>query len=119
MPVTLITDPVVIQAAGTPPKEIREYVGRVRTQNEGVSVALMDAPAGWAEPGQTPEFDEVTVVLEGTLIVEHAEGSTEVAAGHAVVTSAGEWIRYSTVVGARYAAVCTPAFSPDTVHRDE
>lgn len=118
MAVSLITDPVLIEAAGTPPKEIREFVGRVATRTAGVSVALMDSPPGWSEPGQTPEFDEVTVVLEGTLIVEHAAGSTGVGAGQAVLVPGGEWVRYSTSEGARYVAVCTPAFSPDTVHRD-
>ena len=119
MPIRLITDPFLIQAAGTPPKEIREFAGRVATATEGVSVALMDSPPGWEEPGQTPEFDEVTVMLSGTLLVEHAGGTTAVAAGQAVVAPAGEWVRYSTTEGARYVAVCTPAFSPDNVHRDE
>lgn len=119
MAVTLITDPVLVEAAGTPPKQIREFAGRVSTGTASASVAMMDSPPGWSEPGQTPEFDEVTVMLEGVLKVDHADGVTEVAAGQAILVPAGEWVRYSTDTGARYVAVCTPAFSPDTVHRDE
>ena len=117
----LIEEPVVIAAAGNKPKRIEEYVGRVRTGHEGVSVARMISPEGWVEPGQRPEFEEVTVVLEGTLRVESEDGTLDVEAGQAVVTSAGEWVRYSSPApgGAQYVAVCLPAFSPATVHRDE
>jgi len=116
----LIQQPTVIQAAGTKPKRIEEYAGRVNSGHAGVSVARMISPAGWEEPGQRPEFEEVTVVLGGTLRVEHEGGTLDVAAGQAVVTSPGEWVRYSTPFegGAEYIAVCLPAFSPDTVHRD-
>jgi mannose-6-phosphate isomerase-like protein (cupin superfamily) len=117
---TLIDNPVRVPAAGDPPKEITEFVGRVATQDTGVSVARMVSPAGWQEPGQRPEFVEVTVVLRGTVRVEHESGVLEVRAGQAVVTQPGEWIRYSTpeTGGAEYVAVCLPAFSPQTVHRD-
>ena len=117
---TLIEAPAVIEAAGNKPKRIEEYVGRVRTEHDGVSVARMVAPSGWVEPGQRPEFEEITVVLRGTLRVEHEDGVLEVEAGQAVVTHAGEWVRYSSPGpdGAEYVAVCLPAFSPDTVHRD-
>lgn len=116
----LVAAPVVVAAAGHPPKRIEEFAGRVATGTEAVSVARMTSPEGWREPGQRPEFDEVTVVLEGTLRVESADGTLEVAAGQAVLTAAGEWVRYSTPHpgGARYVAVCVPAFSPTTVHRD-
>jgi mannose-6-phosphate isomerase-like protein (cupin superfamily) len=116
----LIAAPHRIQAAGNKPKVIDEYVGRVATDTPGVSVAHMRSPSGWEEPGQRPDFDEYTVVLEGTLRVEHEGGVLEVAAGQAVITPAGEWVRYSTPgpEGASYIAVCLPAFSPDTVHRD-
>ena len=114
----LIDRPAVIAAAGTKPKRIEEYAGRVVTGHAGVSVARMVSPAGWQEPGQTPEFEEITVVLRGSLRVEHRDGVLDVAAGQAVVTSPGEWIRYSTPEGAEYVAICLPAFSPDTVHRD-
>jgi ethanolamine utilization protein EutQ (cupin superfamily) len=107
-----------IEAAGTPPKLIEEMVGRVNTGTSDLSVALMTSPAGWQEPGQTPDFDEYTVVVDGVLRVEHREGTLDVRAGEAVITSAGEWVRYSTPEGARYVAVCLPAFSPDTVNRD-
>lgn len=119
MPV-LIADPIRIEAAGEPPKTILEYVGRVRTGSEGVSVAHMKSPAGWSEPGQRPQFDEVTLVLQGSLRVDHEGGSLTVAAGQAVMTRAGEWVRYSSpeAPGAEYVAVCVPAFSPDTVRRD-
>lgn len=107
-----------IEAAGTPPKLIDEVIGRVNTGTAQVSVAHMRSPAGWEEPGQTPEFDEYTYVLNGTLRVRHAGGALEVSAGEAVVSHAGEWVQYSTPSGAEYIAVCVPAFSPDTVHRD-
>lgn len=117
----LIEGPTVIEAAGNEPKRIEEYAGRVRTGHEGVSVARMRSPEGWVEPGQRPEFEEITVVLDGLLRVEHEGGSLDVRAGQAVVTAPGEWVRYSSPEpgGAHYVAVCTPAFSPETVHRDE
>lgn len=114
----LVTTPFVVPAAGSPPKLIEELFGRVATGSAGVSVARMTSPPGWAEPGQTPEFDEYTVVLEGALRVETREGVLEVGAGQAVHAPRGEWVRYSTPGGARYLAVCIPAFSLDTVHRD-
>lgn len=115
----LIPVPTVVPSAGTRPKRIEEYVGRLNTANAAVSIARMVSPAGWVEPGQTPEFDEYTLVLEGSLRVESRGGLLEVAAGQAVHVSAGEWVRYSTPQGATYIAVCLPAFAPDTVHRDE
>jgi ethanolamine utilization protein EutQ (cupin superfamily) len=115
---TLIATPTRIEAAGTKPKLIDEYVGRVNSGEGRASVAHMRSPAGWVEPGQTPAFDEFTVVLAGALHVEHRGGTLEVRAGQAVVTHAGEWVRYSTPAGAEYIAVCLPAFAPDTVHRD-
>lgn len=114
----LIEGPSVIEPAGNKPKRIEEYFGRVNTETEAVSIAVMTSPPGWLEPGQCPEFDEYTVVLEGCLVVEHDAGSLEVGAGQAVLTRKGEWVRYSTPEGAKYVAVCLPAFSPDTVHRD-
>lgn len=119
MPI-LIESPTVMPAAGTKPKRIEEYVGRARTGTAAVSIARMRSPAGWVEPGQTPEFDEYTLVLEGTLRVESRQGALDVRAGQAVVVGAGEWVRYSTPGpgGAEYVAVCLPAFSPATVHRD-
>jgi quercetin dioxygenase-like cupin family protein len=114
----LVESPVRVAAVGTPPKIIEEYVGRVNTHTDAVSIARMHSPPGWSEPGQRPEFDEYTLVLEGVLRVEHRGGTLEVAAGQAVVARAGEWVRYSTPHGARYVAICLPAFSPDTVHRD-
>ena len=117
---TLIDTPTRIEAAGTLPKLIDEYVGRVNTKTEGVSIAHMRSPGGWREPGQKPELDEYTVVLKGTLVVESKGGRLEVKAGQAVLTKKGEWIRYSTPDEAtEYIAVCLPAFSPGTVHRDE
>jgi mannose-6-phosphate isomerase-like protein (cupin superfamily) len=118
---TLIKEPSIIQAAGTKPKRIEEYVGRVNSKHSTVSVARMVSPDGWVEPGQTPEFEEVTVVLKGMLKVEHKNGILEVRAGQAIVTHPGEWVRYSTpeAGGAEYVAVCLPAFSMQTVHRDE
>lgn len=117
----LISEPTVIAAAGNEPKRIEEYVGRVNSQDGQLSVARMVSPSGWVEPGQTPEFREVTVVLKGLLRVEHSGGVLDVAAGQAIVTEPGEWVRYSSPgdEGAEYIAVCLPAFSPDTVHRDE
>ena len=116
----LIAAPAVIQAAGTKPKRIEEYAGRVNSGHSSVSVARMVSPAGWEEPGQRPEFEEVTVVLRGTLRVHFDGGTLDVASGQAVVTAPGEWVRYSTPFdgGAEYIAVCCPAFSPETVHRD-
>ena len=115
---TVITAPKRIEAHGTPPKQIEEFVGRVNSGTEGVSIARMVSPAGWSEPGQTPEFDEYTVVLRGALRVETRAGEHRVAAGQAIIVSRGEWVRYSTPEGAEYIAVCTPAFSPETVHRE-
>jgi mannose-6-phosphate isomerase-like protein (cupin superfamily) len=114
----LIESPVRVEAAGEPPKLIDEFAGRASNSEERVSVARMRSPAGWSEPGQRPEFDEYTVVLVGSLRVEGEDGTLEVAAGQAVMTRAGEWVRYSTPEGAEYIAVCLPAFSPETVHRD-
>jgi mannose-6-phosphate isomerase-like protein (cupin superfamily) len=116
-----IGKPTVIAAAGNKPKIIEEYVGRVNSGTSGVSVAKMTSPAGWVEPGQTPEFDEYTVVLRGMLRVTTHDGVTDVRAGQAIVTPRGEWVQYSTPEdeGAEYLAVCSPAFSPGTVHRDE
>ena len=117
---TLIPTPTRIVAAGNKPKAIDEYVGRVTTKTGDVSVAHMRSPAGWVEPGQTPQFDEYTVVLRGLLRVEHAGGVLDVRGGQGVIARAGEWVRYSSpeADGAEYVAVCVPAFSPDTVHRD-
>ena len=117
----LIDKPTVIPCVGTKPKQIQEFAGRVNSGHTGVSVARMISPSGWEEPGQRPEFEEITVVLKGTLRVEHEKGALDVRAGQAVVASAGEWVRYSTPgpEGAEYVAVCLPAFSPTTVHRDE
>lgn len=116
----LITKPTVIPAAGEPPKVIEEFFGRVNSQSFAVSIAKMTSPSGWREPGQTPEFDEYTVVLKGELHVETRESVFKVSAGQAVLVSAGEWVRYSTpgAAGAEYVAVCLPAFAPSTVHRD-
>jgi len=118
---TLIGAPSRVTAAGNKPKLIDEYVGRVNSGTEAVSVAHMRSPGGWKEPGQTPEFDEFTVVLSGTLHVEHGNGILEVRPGQAVIAHRGEWIRYSTPGpdGAEYIAVCLPAFSPTTVRRDK
>jgi mannose-6-phosphate isomerase-like protein (cupin superfamily) len=116
---TLIAAPTRVEAVGNKPKLIDEYVGRVNSGEPRLSVAHMRSPAGWEEPGQTPEFDEFTVVLKGTLRVTHRGGTFDVHAGQAVVARRGEWVRYSTPEGAEYLAVCLPAFSPETVHRDE
>jgi len=115
-----ITQPARIVAAGNVPKQIEEYVGRVSSKTTAVSVAHMRSPAGWVEPGQTPEFDEYTVVLKGLLRVKHAGGTIDVRAGQAVIVRRGEWVQYSSPEpeGAEYVAVCVPAFSPETVHRD-
>jgi ethanolamine utilization protein EutQ len=109
-----------VHAAGNKPKLIDEYIGRVNSRTNGVSVALMESPCGWVEPGQCPEFDEFTVVLRGMVHVKHAGGEFDVNEGQAVIARAGEWIQYSTPGddGAQYVSVCIPAFSPDTVHRD-
>ena len=116
----LIEAPQVIEAVGSKPKRIEEYAGRVRTSHERVSVARMVSPEGWQEPGQRPEFEEISVVLRGLLRVEHEAGTLDVREGQAVVAAPGEWVRYGTPEpgGAEYLAVCLPAFSPDTVHRD-
>jgi mannose-6-phosphate isomerase-like protein (cupin superfamily) len=117
---SLIPRPTRVAAAGTLPKTIEEYAGRVSTGTEQVSIALMTSPAGWEEPGQRPEFEEWTLVLQGVLVVDHEGGQLEVQAGQAVRVGAGEWVRYRTPYqdGARYVSVCLPAFSPETVHRD-
>ncbi|MFY0524188.1 cupin domain-containing protein [Archangium gephyra] len=117
---TLIPAPTRVTAAGNKPKLIDEYVGRVNTKQAEFSVAHMRSPGGWLEPGQTPEFREITVVIKGVLRVEHKGGQLDVHAGQAVITEPGEWVRYSTpeADGAEYIAICLPAFSPDTVHRD-
>ena len=119
MPI-LITSPTRLEAAGNKPKLIDEYIGRVNSSHDAVSVAHMRSPAGWVEPGQTPEFTECTVVLKGMLRVESAAGAIKVRAGQAVVAESGEWVRYSTpgAGGAVYIAVCLPAFAPETLHRD-
>ncbi len=118
---TFISQPTRIQAAGNKPKLIDEYIGRVNSKTSGVSVAHMRSPQGWVEPGQSPEFDECTIVLKGMLRVTHKEGSLDVRSGQAVIAHAGEWVRYSTPEdgGAEYIAVCLPAFAMETVHRDE
>jgi mannose-6-phosphate isomerase-like protein (cupin superfamily) len=116
----LVEQPTIVSAAGTRPKQIQEFIGRVNTGDAGVSVARMVSPEGWQEPGQQPEFEEVTLVLSGLLRVEHTAGQLDVRAGQAIVTSPGEWVRYSTPEpgGAEYVAICFPAFSPESVHRD-
>ena len=117
---TFIQQPSIVQAAGNKPKIIEEYVGRVNSKTESLSVARMKSPSGWVEPGQTPDFDEYTLVLRGTLRVTSHNGSTDVHAGEAVIAHRGEWVQYSTPgpEGAEYVAVCLPAFSMDSVHRD-
>jgi mannose-6-phosphate isomerase-like protein (cupin superfamily) len=117
----LISKPSRVQAAGEPPKLIDEYVGRASTGQHGLSIAHMRSPSGWAEPGQRPEFDEYTIVLRGTLVVESEAGQLTVQAGQAVHARPGEWVRYSSpgADGAEYISVCVPAFGPGAVHRDE
>jgi quercetin dioxygenase-like cupin family protein len=116
----IITKPTVIPAAGEPPKVIEEFIGEVNSGTSAVSIAKMTSPCGWSEPGQTPEFDEYTIVLRGELQVETREAVHRISAGQAIIVSQGEWVRYSTPApeGAEYIAVCLPAFSPATVHRD-
>jgi mannose-6-phosphate isomerase-like protein (cupin superfamily) len=118
---TIIKSPTKIEAAGNKPKIIKEFIGRVNSSTEQISIAKMQSPAGWLEPGQTPEFDEYTVVLKGVLKVETKNQNFDIHAGEAIITHKGEWIRYSTPYeeGAEYIAVCLPAFSPGTVKRDE
>jgi ethanolamine utilization protein EutQ len=118
---TLISQPTRIQAVGNKPKLIDEYIGRVNSKTSAASIAHMRSPQGWLEPGQAPDFDEFTIVLKGMLRVEHKEGFLDIHAGQAVIAHAGEWVRYSTPNdgGAEYIAVCLPAFSMDTVHRDD
>ncbi len=118
---TWIEGPTRVEAVGNLPKLIDEYAGRVNSGDAGLSIAHMRSPSGWVEPGQTPDFDEYTVVLKGVLRVEHRGGSFEVRGGQAVICRRGEWVRYSTpdAEGAEYLAVCSPAFSIETVHRDE
>jgi mannose-6-phosphate isomerase-like protein (cupin superfamily) len=117
---THIKTPTVVQAAGNKPKLIEEFVGRVNSRTTAISIARMRSPGGWVEPGQTPQFAEYTLVLRGVLRVNTKGGTFDVAAGEAIVTEPGEWVQYSTpgAEGAEYIAVCIPAFSPDTVHRD-
>lgn len=115
---THVQAPTIVPAVGEPPKVIREFVGLATTGDASVSVARMSSPAGWSEPAQTPEFVEVTLVLEGAVSVSSAEGTITVRAGEAVVARPGERVRYSTPEGAEYVAICVPAFSPETVHRD-
>ena len=115
---TLIEKPTRIEAAGTKPKTIEEFIGHVNSKTAALSVAHMQSPAGWLEPGQTPEFDEYTLVLKGVVRLTHKGGVLDVGAGQAVVAHRGEWVQYSTPEGADYISVCLPAFSPDTVHRD-
>jgi len=115
---THVREPTVIPAVGEPPKIIREYAGVVTTGTAALSVARMSSPAGWSEPAQTPEFAEVTLVLDGAVVVSSDEGTITVRAGEAVIAHPGERVRYSTPDGAEYVAICVPAFSPQTVHRD-
>jgi mannose-6-phosphate isomerase-like protein (cupin superfamily) len=116
-----IAAPTLIRAAGNIPKEIKEYIGKVNSSTRNVSIAHMNSPEGWVEPGQTPEFDEYSLVLSGTLRVETETDTLDIEAGQAVIVSKGEWVRYSTPAkgGAQYIAVCLPAFSPETVHHDK
>ena len=113
-----IDSPTVIEAPGNIPKIIKEFIGCVNSGSKEISIAKMESPSGWKEPGQTPEFDEYTIVLKGTLSVETKEKTYEVSEGQAITIHKGEWVRYSTPGGAEYVAVCLPAFTPDTVHRD-
>ncbi len=114
---TLISNPTLIPVPGG--KRIDEYVGHVNSHTAAVSIAHMRSPAGWTEPGQTPEFDEYTLVLKGTVLVEHSRGVIDVHPGQAIVAHRGEWVRYSTPEGAEYVAICIPAFRMETAHRDE
>lgn len=114
-----VSEPIIVPAAGEPSKSIREFVGRVSDGTDELSIAWMSSPAGWTEPGQVPEFDEYTIVMSGTLQVEYLHGAFQVVSGQAIIARAGEWIRYSTPNGAEYIAICVPAFSPETVNRDE
>jgi ethanolamine utilization protein EutQ (cupin superfamily) len=118
---TLIEKPSVIAAAGNKLKIIEEFIGRMNSKTDSLSIARMQSPSGWIEPGQTPEFDEFTIVLRGSLRVSTRNGTLDVHAGQAVIAHRGEWVQYSTpgADGAEYVAVCLPAFSMDTVHRDE
>ena len=118
---TIIKNPTKIEAAGNKPKIIEEFIGRLNSSNQQISIAKMQSPQGWEEPGQTPEFDEYTIVLKGMLRVETKGKTFDIKSGEAIITHKGEWIRYSTPEsgGAEYIAVCLPAFSADTVHRDE
>jgi mannose-6-phosphate isomerase-like protein (cupin superfamily) len=120
MPPTLIGAPSIVEAAGNKPKIIREFIGRVNSATDALSIAQMQSPGGWVEPGQTPEFDEYTLVLRGSVRVTHRDGVLDVAAGQTVLAHAGEWVQYSTPGddGADYVSVCLPAFAPDLVHRD-
>jgi ethanolamine utilization protein EutQ (cupin superfamily) len=116
----LIPQPSIIKAAGNKPKIIEEFIGRVNSKTADLSIARMTSPAGWIEPGQTPEFDEYTLVIRGLLRVETCDETIDVSAGQAIIAEKGKWVRYSTPndAGAEYIAVCLPAFSPGTVHRD-
>ncbi len=116
-----IKEPTIVKACGNKEKIIKEYIGRVNTNMDNISIAFMDSPGGWEEPGQTPKFDEYTLVLEGSLRVTTKNQEIDVGAGEAVIAEAGEWVKYSTpnTSGAQYVAVCLPAFGPDIVHRDE
>ena len=117
---TLITSPSIVEASGNKPKIIKEFIGRVNSDNGDLSIAHMQSPGGWVEPGQKPDFDEYTLVIRGTVRVTHADGTIDVRAGQAVIAHAGEWVQYSTPEpgGADYVSVCLPAFSPQLVHRD-
>jgi ethanolamine utilization protein EutQ (cupin superfamily) len=117
---TIIKNPTKIEAAGNKTKIIEEFIGKVNSSNEQISIAKMKSPVGWEEPGQTPEFDEYTIILNGMLRVETKTGTFDIKAGEAIITHKGEWIKYSTPnEGTEYIAVCLPAFSPETVHRDK
>ncbi len=113
-----IDAPTIIEAAGNKPKLIREFFGRINSSESRLSLARMSSPAGWFEPGQRPDFDEYTLVLSGKMVVETEAGPIELGPDQAILTRAGEWIRYSTPEATEYIALCLPAFSPDTVHRD-
>ncbi len=118
---TVIKNPSIVEAAGNKPKVIKEFIGRVNSKTENVSIARMKSPSGWVEPGQTPEFDEYTIVLKGMLRVESKDGPVDVKEGEAVIAHRGEWVQYGTPgpEGAEYMSICVPAFAPHTVHRDE